>query len=52
VKNLIRSLESHVDLRQELKQLENKVSIIALIQNYNQYIDKREQLLSNAQVNF
>jgi hypothetical protein len=49
---LIRNLESHVDLRQELKQLENKISIVSLIQIYNQYIDKREQLLSNAQVNF
>jgi len=51
-KILIRNLESHVDFRQELKILENKVSIISLIQNYNQYIDKQEQLLSNAQVCF
>ncbi len=43
-------MESQVDLREELKQLETKVSIVTLIQSYNQSIDKRKQLLSNAQV--
>ena len=43
-------METHVDLRPELKQLEHKVSIVSLIQNYNQSLEKRQQLLSNAQV--
>jgi hypothetical protein len=49
---LIQNLETYVDLKQELNQLETKVSIVSLIHNYNQYIDKRKQLLSNAQVCF
>lgn len=51
-KILIRNLGSQIDLGQELKQLETKVSITPLIQNFNQCIDKRQQLLSNAEVRF
>ncbi|CAF4608424.1 unnamed protein product, partial [Rotaria sp. Silwood2] len=49
IKILIQNLETHVDLKQELKQLENKVSMVSLIQNYSQSMEKRQQLLSNAQ---
>ena len=52
LKDLIRRLEAHTDLRPELKQLENKVSIVSLTQTYNQCLEKREQLLSNTQVEF
>jgi hypothetical protein len=51
-KTLIRNLETQVDFRQELKQLENKISITSLLQNYNQCTEKRQQLLANAQVRF
>ncbi|CAF3804026.1 unnamed protein product [Adineta steineri] len=49
IKILIENLETYVDLKEDLKKLENKVSIVSLTHNYNQYIDRRQQLLSNAQ---
>ena len=52
LQTLIQNLEAYADLKQDLKQLESKVSIISLNHSYNQYIDKRKQLLSNAQVCF
>jgi len=49
-KVLIRNLEAQSDLRENLKQLENKVSIASLIQTSNQSTEKLQQLLANAQV--
>ena len=49
-KILIRDLETYTDLKPELKKLETKVSIVSLIQDYNHCIEKRQQILSNAQV--
>ncbi|CAM4782634.1 unnamed protein product, partial [Rotaria magnacalcarata] len=49
IKILFRNLETNIDLKQELKQLESRVSIVPLIQSYNQCMEKRQQLLSSAQ---
>ena len=47
---MITDLENYLDLQQELKQLENRISLVSLIQTYNQYSEKRQQLLVTAHV--